>query len=136
MKISTTTLLLTTAFTACTLASPHPNSNQHLKPIPAVCPAAARLQRYINDLNTHPTQSDIYMAQAQILLVDDELQCPTKNGILDGEQPTSDACRKNQEIKEAVGGLSYSSAEDKRLRLKGLNAACVELDKMIGCPVY
>lgn len=93
-----------------------------------------RLQLYINDLNTYPTQTDLYMAEAQALTVDEEMQCPTKNGILDSENPTSDACKKNQEIKDAIDELNISSSQDKRLRLNGLNAACVELDQMVGCP--
>lgn len=130
MKISTT-ILLTTTFT---FAAPHLTSNQHLGPNPAICSPILRLQFYINDLNTYPTQGDIYMAQAQALTVDDELQCPTKNGILDSEEPASDTCKKNQEIKDAVEELVISSSEDKRLRLNGLNAACAELYEMIGCP--
>lgn len=92
------------------------------------------LQLYVTDLNTYPTQSDIWMAQAQALTVDDELQCPTKNGILDSGELASDACKKNQEIKDVLDELKISSSDDKRLRLSGLYALCVELDGMIGCP--
>ena len=92
------------------------------------------LQLYINDLDTYPTQSGIYMAEAQALAVDEGLQCPTKNGILvdDGES-ASDACKKNQGIKDMLEGLKISSPEDKRASLKVLSAACVELDDMVGC---
>ena len=75
------------------------------------------------------------MAEAQALAIDEELQCPTRNEILDGEEPASRACKKTQGIKDAINELKYSSSEDKRLRLKGLYAACVELDQMIGCPI-
>ena len=130
MKISTTLFLLTTAFA---FTAPYPSPDQKLGPIPAVCTHLIILRRYIKDLNTFPTQSDIYMAQAQTLTVDDELQCPTKNGILDSEEPASDACKKNQELKDAIGELRFSSSEDKRLRLKGLIAAITELSEMSGC---
>ncbi|KAL9070082.1 MAG: hypothetical protein Q9161_005138 [Pseudevernia consocians] len=94
------------------------------------------LRLYINDLDTYPTQSGIYMAWAQALIVDEGLQCPTKNGILRNDgSPISDACKKNQGIKDMVEGLSYSSPEDKRAWLNVLSAACVELDNMVGCPL-
>lgn len=91
------------------------------------------LQLYINDLNAFPTQSDIAMAQAQVLTVDEEIQCPTTNGILNSDEPASDVCKKNQELKDALGELRFSSPQDKRLRLKGLMAACIELARMLGC---
>lgn len=93
------------------------------------------LRLYVNDLDTYPTQSGIYMAEAQALIVDEGLQCPTKNGILlnDGT-PTSDACKKNQEIKDTLEALGYSSPEEKREWLNVLSTACVELDDMVGCP--
>ena len=94
------------------------------------------LQLYINDLDSYPTQSGIYMAEAQALAVDEGLQCPTKNGILlDDGTPASDACKKNQGIKDILEGLKISSPEDKREWSKVLSAACVELEDMVGCPL-
>ena len=93
------------------------------------------MQLFIKDLNAYPTQSDIYMAQAQALAVDWALQCPTANGILISDKPASDTCKKNQELKDAIGELRFSSSEDKRLRVKGLIAACRELADMLGCSV-
>ena len=130
MKTSTTLFLLATAFP---LTAPHPSSNQPLQPDPAVCSSLLTIQLYINDLNTYPTQSDIYMAQAQALSVDWKLQCPTENGILKPDEPASDICKKNQELKDAIGELRFSTSEDKRLRIKGLIAACLELAGMLGC---
>ncbi len=66
-------------------------------------------------------------------MVDDGLQCPTSNGILRPGEPASDACKKNQELKDRIAELIYSSAEEKRLRLKGLLAACNGLAEMVGC---
>lgn len=74
------------------------------------------------------------MAEAQALTVDEGLQCSTKNGELDNEESASDSCKKNQEIKYAINELKYTSPEHKRMRLKGLIGACMDLDKMIGCP--
>lgn len=94
------------------------------------------LHLYINDLDTYPTQSGIYMAEAQALTLDLGLHCPTKNGILDSAaNPPSDACKKNQQIKDVLEELKTSSPDDKRSRLQGLSAACAELDEMIGCPL-
>ena len=94
------------------------------------------LQLYINDLDTYPTQSGIYMAEAQAMLVDEGLQCPTKNGILlDDGTPVSDACKKNQGIKDILEGLKISSPEDKRAWLTVLSTACMELNDMVGCPL-
>lgn len=131
MKISTT-LLFTTAFT---FAVPHATSNQHLNTNPAICSLILTLRLYINDLNTYPTQRDIYMAQARAFTLDDELQCPAPNGILNTEEATSDACKKNQAIKDVLDQLRFSSSEDKRLRLRALDAACLELDEMVGCSI-
>lgn len=74
------------------------------------------------------------MAQAQALTVDEKLQCPTSYGILDAEKPASGACKKNQEIKDSIEELRFSSPEVKRLRVKALNDACMALDEMVGCP--
>ena len=96
------------------------------------------LHLYINDLDIYPTQSGIYMAEAQALAIDEGLQCPTKNGILDngGEtHTTSEACKKNQEIKDVLEGLKISTPEEKRAWLRGLRDACVEMDEMVGCPL-
>lgn len=135
--MKTSTPLLLTALlliTVSTLAAPHPIPNQHLQANPATCSLISTLQVYILDLTTHPTESDLYMAEAQALTVDERLDCPTKNGILIGGEPASVSCQKNQEVKDAINELKYASPEDKRLRVQGLDAACVELGGMIGCP--
>ena len=90
-------------------------------------------EQYIKDLNAYPTQSGIYMVQAQLLRVDRELQCPTANGILDSEKPASDTCKKNQELKDAIEELRFSTSKDKRSRVKELIAACDELSDMLKC---
>lgn len=134
MKISTALLLTTTTTTTFTFVPPHPTSIQQPKPDPAICPTILTLQLYVKDMNNYPTQSSVYMAQAQAFIIDDELHCSTKYGILSTEEPGSDACKKNQEIKEAIISLSQSSSEDKRQGSELLYAACVELDQMVGCP--
>lgn len=133
MKIATT-VLLTTTTTTFTFISPQSTSIQQPKPDPAICPTMLTLQLYVKDLNSYPTESDVYMAQAQAFIVDDELHCSTKNGVLSTEEPASDACKKNQEIKDALAALDVSSSEDKRQGSEKLFAACVKLDQMVGCP--
>ena len=90
-------------------------------------------EQYIKDLNAYPTQSDIYMVQAQLLRVDSELQCPTANGILDSKKPASDTCKKNQELKDAIEELRFSTSKHKKSRVKELIAACDELSDMLKC---
>ncbi|KAM0803448.1 hypothetical protein BDR22DRAFT_819153 [Usnea florida] len=130
MKISTVPFVLTAALT---FAAPPPNSNQHLERTPSVCSSLSTLRFYIIDLNTYPLESDVYMAEAQALTVDEDLQCPTQNAILISEEGSSDACKKNQELKDRINELKYTSPEDKRLRLNGLNTLCGQLDEMVGC---
>ena len=127
MRKTITLFLLKTASTS-TSADP----SQHSPPNPAACSAMSTIQLSINELNTYPTESDVYMAEAQALAVDRDLQCPTTNGMLDSDSPAaSDICKNNQELKDAISGLKYTSSEDKRLRVKGLIAACRELAKML-----
>ena len=73
------------------------------------------------------------MVQAQLLIVDSKLQCPTEHGILDSKKPASDTCKRNQDLKDAIAELEYSTSKDKRSRLKVLIAACDELSHMLGC---
>lgn len=132
MKTSTTLFLLATAFP---LTAPYPSSNQPVPPNPAtVCSSLSIIQLFTNDLNAFPTQSDVYMAEAQALAVDWNMQCPTENGILksDGAAP-DDACKKNQELKDAIEELRFSTSEDRRLGVKGIIGACLELAGMLGC---
>ena len=130
MKISTAPFVLTAALT---FAAPPSNSDQHLERTPSICSSLSTLQFYIIDLNTYPLESDVYMAEAQALTVDEDLQCPTQNAILISEEASSDACKKNQELKDRINELKYTSPEDKRLRLNGLNTLCGQLDEMVGC---
>ena len=130
MKISIAPLVLTTALTFAARPS---TSDQHLERTPSVCSSLSTLQFYIIDLNTSPLESDVYMAEAQAWTVDEDLQCPTKNEILISEEPSSDACKKNQELKDRINELKYTSPKDKRLRLNGLTSVCAQLDEMVGC---
>lgn len=135
MQASTTLLLLVA--TALPLTAPYPSSNELAPPNPAtVCSSLSFVQFFINDLNTFPAESDVYMAEAQALAVDWNLQCPTENGILksDGSAPR-DACVKNQELKDAIEELRNSTSEDKRLRVKGIVGVCLDLAVMLGCLV-
>ena len=90
-------------------------------------------KHYIKDLNDYPVQSDIYMVQAQLLAVDGELQCPTVGGRSDKKKRTSDTCKKNQDLQDAIEELRFSTSQDKRSRVKKLIAACDELSDMLGC---
>ena len=85
------------------------------------------------DLKAYPTQSDIYMVQAQLLAVDWDLQCPTENGVLVTEESATDTCKKNQDFKTAVEGLRHSPSEDKRSQVKELLDAWGELFDIMGC---
>ena len=85
------------------------------------------------DLKAYPTQSDIYMVQGQLLAVDWDLQCPTVNGILDTEKPATDTCQKNQDLKNAVEELRFSTSKDKRLRVEELLDTFYELYDIMGC---
>ena len=73
------------------------------------------------------------MGFAQLLVVDEVLQCPTENGILGTKKPPSDICKKNQDLKDAIGELRYSTSEVKRSRVNELRAACNKLSDMLGC---
>ena len=130
MKISIAPFILTSALT---FAAPPSTSDQHLERTLSICSSLSTLQFYIIDLNTNPVESDVYMAEAQALTVDEDLRCPTQNGILISEEASSDACKKNQELKDGINELKYTSPEDKRLRLNGLNSLCEQLDEMVGC---
>lgn len=131
MKTSTTLFLLTTAFP---FTAPYSPSLELVPPNPdTVCSLLMAFQLFINDLDAFPTQSGVYMAQAQLLAVDWNLQCPTENGILKDNGLNPDACKKNQELKDAIEELRFSTAEDKRLRIKGMTGACLELAGMLEC---
>ena len=130
MKTSTVLFLLTTAFVPTSLCH---SSNQHSQASSAACSPMRITKQYIKDLNAYPTQSDIYMVQAQLLTVDSQLQCPTVNGILDSEKPASDICKKNQDLKNAIEELRFSNSKDKRSRVKELITACDELSDMLKC---
>ena len=130
MKIYIAPFILTTALT---FAAPPSTSHQHFERTLSICSSLSTLRFYIIDLNTYPVESDVYMAEAQALTVDEDLQCPTQNAILISEEASSDACKKNQELKDRINELKYTSPEDKRLRLNGLNTLCEQLDEMVGC---
>lgn len=106
----------------------------HSPPNPTICASSLlRLGIDIGELITHTTESGIFMAEAQTLNLDRELQCNTTNGILTSGAQASVECKKNQELKFVISQLKFTPPEAKLPGLKRLNAVYYELAEVLGC---